>query len=224
MIQYEPAKSGDYIYPGWANVLGWGISLLPISIILGMMAEKYFTCDVKGTFCEVKPFSNFQPFLHSLANESLVLLFPPLSRREPIYKALCCEPHGHKEKLPLRRFHNASSFLSFSLVSSASLLFLHNKQQTNANTIHPLATTENLPTDASHGGLGSDPQEHRLESGHHRGGERQHGHDARQLIRQSHLQCHLYVRNGNIKEEEDYYHQEEGRERQTNTSRHSKSK
>lgn len=52
-VEYEPAKSGDYIYPLWANVLGWIIALFPVFIILVMMVIKYVTCDVKGSFTEV---------------------------------------------------------------------------------------------------------------------------------------------------------------------------
>lgn len=52
-VEYEPAKSGDYVYPAWANVVGWIVALLPVFVILVMMAIKYFTCDIKGTCFEV---------------------------------------------------------------------------------------------------------------------------------------------------------------------------
>jgi len=33
IIGYAPLKYGDYMYPGWANAIGWGISALSISCI-----------------------------------------------------------------------------------------------------------------------------------------------------------------------------------------------
>lgn len=35
-VEYEPLKYGAYIYPKWADVLGWVISMLPVLVIVGL--------------------------------------------------------------------------------------------------------------------------------------------------------------------------------------------
>lgn len=35
-VKYEPVKYGTYIYPKWADVLGWVISMLPVLVIVGL--------------------------------------------------------------------------------------------------------------------------------------------------------------------------------------------
>ncbi|XP_032668330.1 sodium- and chloride-dependent glycine transporter 1-like [Odontomachus brunneus] len=35
-VEYEPLKYGTYIYPKWADVLGWVISMLPVLVIVGL--------------------------------------------------------------------------------------------------------------------------------------------------------------------------------------------
>ncbi|KAJ3603764.1 hypothetical protein NHX12_028505 [Muraenolepis orangiensis] len=40
IVQYSPAHYGDYVYPVWADTMGWGISLLSIVWIpLGALQE-----------------------------------------------------------------------------------------------------------------------------------------------------------------------------------------
>lgn len=34
-VEYEPLRYGTYVYPKWANVLGWVISMLPILVVIG---------------------------------------------------------------------------------------------------------------------------------------------------------------------------------------------
>lgn len=35
-VEYEPLRYGTYIYPKWANVLGWVISMLPVLVVVGL--------------------------------------------------------------------------------------------------------------------------------------------------------------------------------------------
>ncbi|KMQ97973.1 sodium- and chloride-dependent glycine transporter 2-like protein [Lasius niger] len=35
-VKYEPVKYGTYVYPKWADVLGWVISMLPVLVIVGL--------------------------------------------------------------------------------------------------------------------------------------------------------------------------------------------
>ncbi|KAG7196773.1 hypothetical protein KM043_013113 [Ampulex compressa] len=35
-VEYEPVKYGVYIYPVWADVVGWVIGMLPVMVILGL--------------------------------------------------------------------------------------------------------------------------------------------------------------------------------------------
>lgn len=35
-VEYEPLRYGTYVYPKWANVLGWVISMLPILVVIGL--------------------------------------------------------------------------------------------------------------------------------------------------------------------------------------------
>lgn len=35
-VEYEPLKYGEYIYPWWADHLGWIIGMLPVSVIIVM--------------------------------------------------------------------------------------------------------------------------------------------------------------------------------------------
>lgn len=42
-IEYTPATRGEYVYPNWANGIGWAVAMLPVSVILMMMIAKLFT-------------------------------------------------------------------------------------------------------------------------------------------------------------------------------------
>lgn len=41
-VEYEPLRYGTYIYPKWADVLGWVISMLPVLVIVGLAVV---SCD-----------------------------------------------------------------------------------------------------------------------------------------------------------------------------------
>ncbi|XP_063397910.1 sodium- and chloride-dependent glycine transporter 1-like isoform X2 [Mytilus trossulus] len=44
LIQYKPLAYGNYTYPGWANGLGWVLSLIPMIIITALAIKKiYYT-------------------------------------------------------------------------------------------------------------------------------------------------------------------------------------
>ncbi|XP_064626053.1 sodium- and chloride-dependent glycine transporter 1-like isoform X2 [Lineus longissimus] len=49
-IDYSPAKYGDYVFPEWANILGWMMSL-SVVIFIPIYAI-YSLCTVSGTFLE----------------------------------------------------------------------------------------------------------------------------------------------------------------------------
>ncbi|XP_035217234.1 sodium-dependent proline transporter-like isoform X2 [Stegodyphus dumicola] len=42
-IEYTPAKSGTYVYPAWANAVGWVIAFFPVAVIVIMMFYKLCT-------------------------------------------------------------------------------------------------------------------------------------------------------------------------------------
>lgn len=42
-IKHKPVKSGDYVYPEWANVFGWILAFIPTMIILFTMFHTYFS-------------------------------------------------------------------------------------------------------------------------------------------------------------------------------------
>ncbi|XP_034255518.1 sodium-dependent dopamine transporter isoform X2 [Thrips palmi] len=50
LIGYEPLTYEDYIYPAWANVLGWLIAGSSVAMIPGVAAFKLLTTP--GTFCQ----------------------------------------------------------------------------------------------------------------------------------------------------------------------------
>ncbi|XP_077263039.1 sodium- and chloride-dependent glycine transporter 1 [Temnothorax americanus] len=39
-VEYEPLRYGAYIYPKWADVLGWVISMLPVLVIVGLAIDQ----------------------------------------------------------------------------------------------------------------------------------------------------------------------------------------
>lgn len=43
-VEYEPLKYGAYVYPKWADVLGWVISMLPVLVILALAIVSYYFC------------------------------------------------------------------------------------------------------------------------------------------------------------------------------------
>lgn len=50
LVNYEPLRNGEYIYPFWANFLGWSIAISSMSMIPLMATYKMLT--TKGTFME----------------------------------------------------------------------------------------------------------------------------------------------------------------------------
>ena len=50
-MDYEPLTLNDYVYPHWANVLGWVIASSSVAMIPGMAIFKIAT--TKGTFVQV---------------------------------------------------------------------------------------------------------------------------------------------------------------------------
>ena len=49
---YEPLTYEDYVYPVWANVIGWLIALSSVAMIPGVAIYKIIITP--GTFAQVK--------------------------------------------------------------------------------------------------------------------------------------------------------------------------
>ncbi|XP_029665148.1 sodium- and chloride-dependent glycine transporter 1-like [Formica exsecta] len=49
-VKYEPVKYGTYIYPKWADVLGWVISMLPVLIIVGLAIDQLKEQRVRSAY------------------------------------------------------------------------------------------------------------------------------------------------------------------------------
>lgn len=54
--QYEPYRSGDYVYPVWGNIIGWIIGMLPFILILIPMFYKVFYQHRNTHFTKVSSF------------------------------------------------------------------------------------------------------------------------------------------------------------------------
>ncbi|XP_066999930.1 sodium- and chloride-dependent glycine transporter 1 [Anabrus simplex] len=50
-VEYAPVRYGDYIYPKWADAVGWVIGVFPVCIIIGMGVMKYLSVT-QGTTAE----------------------------------------------------------------------------------------------------------------------------------------------------------------------------
>ncbi|XP_022236679.1 sodium-dependent dopamine transporter-like [Limulus polyphemus] len=50
-IDYEPLKSGNYVFPGWANAIGWIIAFQSVAVIVGVLVWK-FVRQSEGTVKE----------------------------------------------------------------------------------------------------------------------------------------------------------------------------
>lgn len=48
-------KIGDYVYPHWADVLGWNLSFMPIYVLVAMVTTAYFRSDLNLSFSMVIP-------------------------------------------------------------------------------------------------------------------------------------------------------------------------
>lgn len=49
-IQYTPLNYGDYVYPGWANAIGWVMALLPLMMIIFIALFRIFTMHTELPF------------------------------------------------------------------------------------------------------------------------------------------------------------------------------
>ena len=55
---YEPLTYEDYVYPLWANVLGWFIASSSVAMIPGIAIYKIIVTP--GTFCQVRKYKMFK--------------------------------------------------------------------------------------------------------------------------------------------------------------------
>ena len=40
-VEYEPLKYGTYVYPIWADAVGWAVGLVPVIVIVGMAVVSF---------------------------------------------------------------------------------------------------------------------------------------------------------------------------------------
>lgn len=64
LIGHEPLRYEDYIYPEWANTLGWSIAGSSVMMIPAVAIVKF--CVTRGTFRQVKVSSNSFKKIYSL--------------------------------------------------------------------------------------------------------------------------------------------------------------
>ena len=50
---YSPARYGDYLFPAWADAMGWLMSLA--SVVWIPIVAVYLVCRDDGSLCEVRP-------------------------------------------------------------------------------------------------------------------------------------------------------------------------
>ena len=53
MLDYQPAKEGDYMFPAWANGLGWGVAISSLVAVLPRSCIEIWSVVKSGL-----PFSN----------------------------------------------------------------------------------------------------------------------------------------------------------------------
>ncbi|XP_013397286.1 sodium-dependent proline transporter [Lingula anatina] len=51
-VQYKPLTSGSFVYPMWANVIGWLMALAPIIAVLVLAAIKLYQAPAEKSFLE----------------------------------------------------------------------------------------------------------------------------------------------------------------------------
>ncbi|GAB6030012.1 hypothetical protein CHUAL_005703 [Chamberlinius hualienensis] len=51
-IEYTPASYGHYVYPKWADAIGWILALLPVFIIVVVAISKLLSGQFQGTFLQ----------------------------------------------------------------------------------------------------------------------------------------------------------------------------
>lgn len=51
-VEYKPATYGQYVYPVWADGVGWIIGLLPVLIIFVTAIQQYLKAPGNLSFCE----------------------------------------------------------------------------------------------------------------------------------------------------------------------------
>lgn len=51
-VEYHPASYGPYVYPRWADAIGWIIGLLPVSVIIITAIIQLFKAPKNMAFCE----------------------------------------------------------------------------------------------------------------------------------------------------------------------------
>ena len=51
-IDYAPASFGDYVFPPWAEAIGWTLAMVSIAVIFVYIA--WYLASSEGSFKEVK--------------------------------------------------------------------------------------------------------------------------------------------------------------------------
>ena len=66
-IGYKPMKYGDYIFPDWANIMGWVVTAASVSFIPIVAFYKFFTTE--GSMTQVK----LSKFIHTSLQSRFIL-------------------------------------------------------------------------------------------------------------------------------------------------------
>lgn len=47
-VEYEPLKYGDYVYPKWADIVGWVVGMIPVLVIVGVALVSIVTSSLSN--------------------------------------------------------------------------------------------------------------------------------------------------------------------------------
>lgn len=76
LIQYKPLGYGKYIYPGWANALGWVLAMVPMAIITVMAIRKIYYDPTDSFFGKIKNLLKPTPAwgpAHKVHNDDIII-------------------------------------------------------------------------------------------------------------------------------------------------------
>ena len=48
MLDYQPAKEGDYVFPAWANGVGWGVAISSLLAVLPLSGLEIWSAVRSG--------------------------------------------------------------------------------------------------------------------------------------------------------------------------------
>jgi hypothetical protein len=128
-FQYAPMQLGSYVYPIWADMIGWCLSLAPVLAVPVMMVKQLIGASKGLSFKQVGPMYNNQNDLLYFANvQKFCHLLKPDETWGPAHQicsmsakdALAMKTiHGPEEK-KLSSFDNPSFSMTFPVENAES--------------------------------------------------------------------------------------------------------